>query len=1454
MAITRPFSANETTFSQANPADGVTSPGYGDWFTYSYGGTDYLVSPSIDAGSDNELMFHRVTITFAGGTTAVSAAVAYWASDVFDDSIFTGFRRLTDFQSMSDGVEADFTQEKARRYAWVVLDITGSDPANFQDIFWTGTDTFYGHESFFYDFGGGTGYPTDGFLPYRFLFPKDYDSNQATTYPIIIYEPGTGGVGDTMSEYLANTKQIEPNVAFSSLYFANHFMTPAYKCFSVAPMPITTTPSSTIIPSSSNYYPWGDDGAQEVPFHNQTSILENGYYCSAIRSLLISLIANADYKIDTSKIYVTGFSMGGIGTFDLMKTLRDYAAAGWAVEGTAIGPAYISNKEGWYKYEQRMDQEVQRYFHIPVLAVAADNEGATGCTIGNDHKLALAFDVERIDLGGGTTWLVNNPATCHVGAPAKTYPLTTHMDFIFGKTQAAYGADPFPNGVHPKQIEFDILLLSTDNNINDTSLKFADDGIIFRLDQTSIDSSNENYDSIQITYNVIDDTAVNGVDFIVDSPAILTFLPGETEKIVPLQIVDTGTPTWQRHFTVEIDDSTVTYTPSKTTVGAVDKARPAFSLSLISAGIPGIRDDNFRLDEIPNIFSNKIVESTVPGPANLEDESDDFRFYTFYAKEGDYIRLDVSNMPTSPEGWIYTCDAYRLEEGGASIIDSYLFNNLTSDGILENILLPGEEYSFRAFSTGYITLFTAYSSNGSPENATDLRTTLSRIVSVNKELSINEDEKNIRITRVRFLSDEGTIASISLSGQSFTIEDRNSKLYWNSGGSSPHIFDTSGDSIERLANGDLYRITYVGEGSQIFDVELIEDPDYNVLFVYKGDDAESEALADLYVEKYYDFNVTKLAVDCSSDEILDSYEDFQDEVEDTIKTAIDGSLTSINVVILGYNVPGGFIDGNDIISSTSRISKINFTYSKKENNFLYNRRNPYVLTTSDFSDAIICSRIDGPTLEEAKKLIKFGDELRNQYFANGRFYFDAYSNLESGSGSAADSNATSSTNLYFPDGYFAPGYFPLGYLLTQGLVIPEDIDAAVQYTEDLVSFQNNLLLKLNVSEVSTTKYISSNIDVVTPFLQHDSFYWGWFTDRTTQSYFKSTDTARAFFYNADFDSASTLRSFDDGNFAPLAISAGYVGIAGALSNPTISGFLRPDPFFKAINAGAKLGEAYLLSEPFLNWTNTLIGDPLATFAFPENSESSLVDDKDINESDIWNNLNILTAKMMGNHWGKEINGITLKNEICCSTNMATEIDLLSSVSDLSIATNTDQRIYRMSDPLRGLFDYASQVVVPNINSQPDEQVVSFEDFLEQNGYDISELYIGVHNDVTSVLPSSLYYSEGFWTYEDIILDELGEYAVYNFDLEVSDSIDFSTIIDTIDTTKSIAGWQYEKEFNVFEDFPAGGVTTEFVNMRIRYNSVTNDFLTRGQVYYFRIRQKTDSFIGDFRIKKQVIYT
>jgi len=509
----------------------------------------------------------------------------------------------------------------------------------------------------------------------------------------------------------------------------------------------------------------------------------------------------------------------------------------------------------------------------------------------------------------------------------------------------------------------------------------------------------------------------------------------------------------------------------------------------------------------------------------------------------------------------------------------------------------------------------------------------------------------------------------------------------------------------------------------------------NFIIVYRLGDLDSTDFAAYYADKH-DMDVTTddpssnsgslsgvdwivsgqtVGIQCSNVEILGSEDLFNTQVLNPIKYALENApeLTNRNIwgIVLGYNVPGGFIDGSDIISSTARISRIYQAYGKKGKNKLYNRSIYKRFDSDDADTALICSRLDAPNIQQVKEYIDNAESLNKQVFANGTFYIDPYSDR---AGSLAD-----------------------------------------DYEDVILDFKNNLLSDLNLDIWSTT-FMDPYIDVAIPYVNQDSFVWSWFTDRAYNTFFQNSNAIRVFFYNADYDGAYEVRNESSHRWVYLSMSNEYVCSAGAMSNPTIEGFLNPNPFFRSLLRGGTIGESYLFSLPFFDWTVGLFGDPLTYCSFP----SAEVKDEDIiEEHECWNKMSKSLAKATAHFHrkGEELNESLLKIVDLQSENYKAEVDLLYSANDLFVGNDTDIRKSQLKSLVDSLFDYPRKQYI--YYGTP-ESPFDINSYLTQKGFKVSELLTEISSE--AIIDPSNVLDEGWWQFEFLMQDDSVDFINYQF--------------------------------------------------------------------------------------------
>ncbi len=545
----------------------------------------------------------------------------------------------------------------------------------------------------------------------------------------------------------------------------------------------------------------------------------------------------------------------------------------------------------------------------------------------------------------------------------------------------------------------------------------------------------------------------------------------------------------------------------------------------------------------------------------------------------------------------------------------------------------------------------------------------------------------------------------------------------------------------------------------------------------------------------WEVNGQLVGIQSITDEILDSEEDFNTNILNPLKAALASDELSdrdIWGIVLGYKVPGGYtyIDeytGEHTISATSRISRINHNFESKLPNRLYNRQVFKRYDQDDADFALICSRIDAPTLLQAKEFVDNAEELRRQLFVGGAFYIDPYSDQI---GSSADA-----------------------------------------YKLSLENFRDFSLPKLNLDTFST-QFLDPYIDATIPFAQDDSFVWSWNSSQADDDFFQFTSYPRAFFYNADRNGGFTIRDENSKTWPILSMRSGYSCCAAAMSDPTIEGFLNPTAFYNALFKLSTVGEAYLYSLPAVDWTMTLFGDPLVYVSFP----NAVTEDTESLDSDqLWEVISKDTARIAAQYWQKEQDLNDLRKAIVDSSVVSVESSLLPIAHEMYTMYSLQNRQSLMASAVSVLFDYPVKLYTGIFGTS----IKTLEEYLIHTGYKVSELLLEAQSE--EVTDDNIY-EEGWWEFKHEIQDESFSFLNYHFELEIynNEAMTGSPIF-SLDSF-SLDGWTYELSLENYTTMPAGGVPSSYIGRKVRYQSRKDDlisldeYLVRGQTYYFRIRQ------------------
>ena len=131
-------------------------------------------------------------------------------------------------------------------------------------------------------------------MPYRLFIPRDYDPRRS--YPLVVYLHGSGGLGSD------NLKQISSANAYGPRFFMSQAVQSKH-------------PALILAPQAPNGTAWSSSGP--------------GSTLSFPARLMVEIVQalQREYSIDASRLYITGQSLGGFGTWDIITRRPDLFAA-----------------------------------------------------------------------------------------------------------------------------------------------------------------------------------------------------------------------------------------------------------------------------------------------------------------------------------------------------------------------------------------------------------------------------------------------------------------------------------------------------------------------------------------------------------------------------------------------------------------------------------------------------------------------------------------------------------------------------------------------------------------------------------------------------------------------------------------------------------------------------------------------------------------------------------------------------------------------------------------------------------------------------------------------------------------------------------------------------------------------------------------------------------------------
>ena len=243
-------------------------------------------------------------------------------------------------------------------------------------------------------------------LPYRLYVPDDYDSSKK--YPLVLFFHGAGERGTD------NNAQISAGSVMQRLLTDTE--SKRFPCLILAPQ----------CPGDSQWVlsDWGPG----VYNHNtmQTPVSP---YMAAAEELLAKV--TKEYSVDQSRLYVTGMSMGGFGTWDIISRNPDMFAAAFPVCG-GVDETYLDVLQGFpiWTFHNNNDGIVSSAGTKKAYEMLKDGGGITYTEYNSSAHDAWTA---AYSTGSLMSWVFTKFATIDV-----TYPTVENLT-ISGPTEVARG-------------------------------------------------------------------------------------------------------------------------------------------------------------------------------------------------------------------------------------------------------------------------------------------------------------------------------------------------------------------------------------------------------------------------------------------------------------------------------------------------------------------------------------------------------------------------------------------------------------------------------------------------------------------------------------------------------------------------------------------------------------------------------------------------------------------------------------------------------------------------------------------------------------------------------------------------------------------------------------------------------------------------------------------------------
>ena len=555
---------------------------------------------------------------------------------------------------------------------------------------------------------------------------------------------------------------------------------------------------------------------------------------------------------------------------------------------------------------------------------------------------------------------------------------------------------------------------------------------------------------------------------------------------------------------------------------------------------------------------------------------------------------------------------------------------------------------------------------------------------------------------------------------------------------------------------------------------------------------ESRELAELYLSRIGAPSTRAIALECSTDHVLSTYEDFRDTVELPLRGF---ASPGVSAYVLGYRVPVGFAHDGGFISACSRMSSP-YALQPGKTNPLFNASGNTRASSYLVEGIIPCSSIDMPSVAGVRKLVE-----------------------------AAGINSLGTT-VY--------GTLLLDPHPPSGVSHPYMTSALEEFEESMAA---DVFPNYRRSEVQPSPYDSSF-----PYTAGDSFFYGWGLQEANESYFVPQQEKRAVFFNADSGSIARVRP-DDGGFAPCvsAASSGYAFVMGSVGSAPLgetdpydsggneAGAPHPIPLFTSIIAGETTGEAWILASPRLDTPFGCIGCPFSRFTILKSVQKDRLPAAQVaRETQV--KLSQLIART--NHSAEAMDALFSRVATWGDRLIATR--MMPTIMSMAKDNGVKARKAMLSGLITSYNQFISQVSYGQIH--PNEP--SFLEFMEATGNKISislaEYAMGGQQWLKDMRYST-FEKPGSWMAEFQVADMDSVLGFIHFHAEIYN--EQGVKVDEAKSYMDVTRWEYEAFTGRMQQIPVGGIFSGRVGATVRLSSgISGSSLRRSEIATVRIRQ------------------